>query len=136
VLWALGALLVGDTLRVLVDSTGLADNVDAVVRVGPSWTMLLALAGVLLAWAAGVLIRAHRAVPVGRPVADAGTPALFPGTTAAGRPALPQALDDPFAPTWRPGPVPAADPFARPADPFARPADPFARPADPFSDGR
>lgn len=120
VLWALGALLVGDTLRVLVDSSGLADNLDAVVRVGPSWTMLLALACVLLVWAAGVLFRAHRSVSVAGP----GTPGAFPGTAvhgtaAAGRPAPPRAAVDPFAPTWRPGPLPQADPFARPVDPFS-----------------
>ena len=119
-LWAVGALLVGGTLRVLADSSGLVDDVDAVVRVGPSWTMLLALACLLLAWSAWVLDRAHRLVPAGHAGARA-----YSGTGAPGRPTL----DTGSAPIWRPGPV-------SPPDPFIRPADPFARPADPFSDGR
>lgn len=128
VLWALGALLVGDTLRVLAESSGLADDLDAVVRVGPSWTVLLALACILLAWTAGVLLLAHRAVPVGIPVAGAGTPTPYPGTafpgtafsgTAATGLPEPRPAADPFTPTWRPGPLPAADPFARPADPIS-----------------
>ncbi|WP_448627704.1 hypothetical protein [Geodermatophilus sp. URMC 64] len=64
--WAAGALMVGDTLRVLVDSAGLAAAVSAVVHVGASWTMLLALAGVLLAWSAsGLLLVEHSPATTG-----------------------------------------------------------------------
>lgn len=125
VLWALGALLVGGTLQVLADSSGLAGDLHAVVRVGPSWTMLLALACLLLAWTAAVLYGAHRVVPS----EHAGTraPGLRPGTASSEMTApRSPALDDRSAPAWRPGPVPPGDPFTRPADPLTRPADPFS----------
>ncbi|MGY1620447.1 hypothetical protein ACI797_27215 [Geodermatophilus sp. SYSU D00691] len=115
-LWALGALFVGATLRVLAESTGLADDLGAVVHIGRSWLLLLALAGALLAWSFGVLVAAHRAGPAGTPGAGAGA---FRGP-AAGLP-LPRPAADPFAGPGNPfgGGIPVADPFGRPADPFS-----------------
>ncbi|MGY1738012.1 hypothetical protein [Geodermatophilus sp. SYSU D00684] len=109
-LWATGALLVGDTLRVLADSTGLADALDAAVEVGTSWWLLLGVAVALLAWSTALVVTGVRG-RVPEP--------LTPGLPQPGLP-LPRAGADPFT-----------DPFA-PRTPFAAP-DPFAGPADPFA---
>jgi hypothetical protein len=130
-LWGLAAMLVGDTLRVLVDSTGLADAVDAEFTVGLSWTLVLAVAAVLLVWSAAVIVLADRRAGAGQTTTGWPTSA---GTVPS--PALPaqRGAADPFAP--------AADPFAVTANPYAATSDPFAgpsqqpRPVDPFSGGR
>ncbi|MGY1730325.1 hypothetical protein ACI798_02300 [Geodermatophilus sp. SYSU D01045] len=116
-LWAAGALLVGDTLRVLADSTGLADALDAAVEVGTSWWLLLGVSVALLAWSAALLLTgALRRVPE----------PLTPSLPQPGLP-LPRAGADPFAgpagPAWGtlPGATAAPAPFAGPADPFAGP---------------
>ena len=128
-LWAAAALLVGDTLRVLADSTGLADALDASVQVGTSWWLVLGLSVVLLAWSAALLLTGTRS----------GVPA--PLATGLPQPAvpLPRAAGDPFAtpfpgtagPAWGALPgsgAPATGPFAA-RDPSEGPADPFAGPA-------
>ncbi|MGY1726808.1 hypothetical protein ACI79J_07530 [Geodermatophilus sp. SYSU D01062] len=107
-LWAVGALLVGDTLRVLADSTGLADALDAAVEVGTSWWLLLGVAVALLAWSTALVVTGVRG-RVPEP--------LTPGLPQPGLP-QPRAGADPFAPR---APFAAPDPFAGPADPFAGP---------------
>ena len=102
-LWALAALLVGDTLRVLIDSTGLADAVDAELTVGLSWTLVLALSAVLLGWSAAVISDRRPARARRGAQGTTGWPALSPGGVPS--PALPAPRRrttvrrrDPFAP--------------------------------------
>ncbi|PRY39409.1 hypothetical protein LY71_12179 [Geodermatophilus tzadiensis] len=122
-LWAAAALLVGDTLRVFADSTGLADALDASVQVGTSWWLVLGLSVVLLAWSTVLLLTGNRS----------GVPApLMTGLPQPGVP-LPHAAGDPFASPFPRAVGPPASRFPRSSDPFTGAADLFAGPADPFT---
>ena len=154
-LWSLAALLIGDTLRVLVASARATTAVPLVVRVGVSWSLLFALSVLLVAWSAALLLVTLRGgparperMPPARWVGGAhAAPAAMPASRPASSPALPapqsvslagaEPFADPFADGWAAAPraldapQPDVTGWGR-APATKRPAHPVA---DPFSDG-
>jgi hypothetical protein len=140
-LWSLAALLVGDTLRVLVASTHATSAVPLVVRVGLSWSLLLGVSALLLTWSVAVLAAAARRQPAAQRIAAAPGRAVgsLPASGATSTTALPPAapahpvIEDPFADGWRSTGSGTAVPGWAGTPTTQHPAHPLA---DPFSEGR